>query len=118
MRLVAGGIPIKRCQPQINADERRLRDQSCGPQLFVSIRVHLRFILFCPNSTLDHPHAYHAAMNEVVLDSPEGVLPAEARPQLSSKFVLALTVLLGGFAGLGPLAIDMYLPSYPAIAAD
>ncbi|HEX4125564.1 MAG TPA: multidrug effflux MFS transporter, partial [Tepidisphaeraceae bacterium] len=57
-------------------------------------------------------------MNDVVLESPAVGLSAEGeRPRLSRKFVVALTVLLGGFAGLGPLAIDMYLPSYPAIAA-
>jgi DHA1 family bicyclomycin/chloramphenicol resistance-like MFS transporter len=37
---------------------------------------------------------------------------------LSRRFVWALTFLLGGFAGLGPLAIDMYLPSFPAIARE
>jgi MFS transporter, DHA1 family, multidrug resistance protein len=56
-------------------------------------------------------------MSEVVLDY-ESTSPAEARPMLSVKFVVALTILLGGFAGLGPLAIDMYLPSYPAIAKE
>src|SRR4051794_26957174 len=35
---------------------------------------------------------------------------------LSRQFVIALTILLGAFAWLGPLAIDMYLPSFPAIA--
>jgi DHA1 family bicyclomycin/chloramphenicol resistance-like MFS transporter len=57
-------------------------------------------------------------MGDVVLDAPEAVLPADERPRLSVKFVVVLTVLLGGFAGLGPLAIDMYLPSFPAIAKD
>jgi len=32
--------------------------------------------------------------------------------------VYAMNVLLGALAGLGPLAIDMYLPSFPSIAAD
>ena len=58
-------------------------------------------------------------MNEVVIDSP--VLfaePVALRPKLSRRFVFALTILLGGLAGLGPLAIDMYLPSFPAIARE
>jgi DHA1 family bicyclomycin/chloramphenicol resistance-like MFS transporter len=45
-------------------------------------------------------------------------LPAADRPRLSRTYVLALTILLGSFAGLGPLAIDMYLPSFPSIAAQ
>jgi DHA1 family bicyclomycin/chloramphenicol resistance-like MFS transporter len=56
-------------------------------------------------------------MSDVVLDAP-GIAPpvGHDRPVLSRKFVFALTVLLGCFAGLGPLAIDMYLPSFPDIA--
>jgi len=55
--------------------------------------------------------------SDAVADSADVVLPVEAsRPQLSRRFVFALTILLGAFAGLGPLAIDMYLPSFPAIA--
>jgi DHA1 family bicyclomycin/chloramphenicol resistance-like MFS transporter len=55
-------------------------------------------------------------MNDVV-DTAVAVAPPDtARPVLSRKFVFALTILLGCFAGLGPLAIDMYLPSFPAIA--
>lgn len=34
------------------------------------------------------------------------------------RAVYALIVLLGALAGLGPLAIDMYLPAFPAIAKD
>jgi DHA1 family bicyclomycin/chloramphenicol resistance-like MFS transporter len=56
-------------------------------------------------------------MSDVVLDSAVVVPSVDAaRPVLSRRFVLALTILLGAFAGLGPLAIDMYLPSFPAIA--
>src|ERR1700761_4369302 len=56
-------------------------------------------------------------MNEAVLDVTNAPLPAsDARPRLSRRFTGALTILLGSFAGLGPLAIDMYLPSFPAIA--
>jgi DHA1 family bicyclomycin/chloramphenicol resistance-like MFS transporter len=55
--------------------------------------------------------------SDAVADSAVVVLPVDAaRPQLSRRFVFALTILLGAFAGLGPLAIDMYLPSFPAIA--
>ncbi len=56
-------------------------------------------------------------MNEAVLDSPKeiAITAAPSRPVLSRKFVFALTVLLGCFAGLGPLAIDMYLPSFPRL---
>ena len=57
-------------------------------------------------------------MNEAVLDSPEVVLPAQTHPKLSLRFTVVLVILLGGFAGLGPLAIDMYLPSFPAIAKE
>jgi DHA1 family bicyclomycin/chloramphenicol resistance-like MFS transporter len=56
-------------------------------------------------------------MHDAVADAPDVVLSSLAsRPKLSPKFVFALTVLLGAFAGLGPLAIDMYLPSFPDIA--
>jgi DHA1 family bicyclomycin/chloramphenicol resistance-like MFS transporter len=56
-------------------------------------------------------------MPDAVADAPDVVLSSLAsRPRLSPKFVFALTVLLGAFAGLGPLAIDMYLPSFPDIA--
>jgi MFS transporter, DHA1 family, multidrug resistance protein len=58
-------------------------------------------------------------MRDAVLDSPIAVLPADdARVPLTRGFVFALTILLGAFAGLGPLAIDMYLPSFPAIARE
>src|ERR1700761_8596138 len=57
-------------------------------------------------------------MNEAVLDAPLLAEDLHERPPLSRKFVFALTILLGCFAGLGPLAIDMYLPSFPAIAKD
>jgi DHA1 family bicyclomycin/chloramphenicol resistance-like MFS transporter len=55
-------------------------------------------------------------MTEAVLESPTAdILPADHKPVLSRRFVFALTILMGCFAGLGPLAIDMYLPSFPAI---
>src|ERR1700722_13552897 len=58
-------------------------------------------------------------MNEVVLDSSKVVSHADApRAALTRRFVFALTILLGAFAGLGPLAIDMYLPSFPSIARE
>jgi len=56
-------------------------------------------------------------MTEAVLDPTvveSGAAPA--RPVFSPRFILALSILLGAFAGLGPLSIDMYLPSFPAIA--
>jgi DHA1 family bicyclomycin/chloramphenicol resistance-like MFS transporter len=53
-------------------------------------------------------------MNEAVLDYADAGV--DERKVLSRKFVFALTILLGCFAGLGPLAIDMYLPSFLAIA--
>jgi MFS transporter, DHA1 family, multidrug resistance protein len=58
-------------------------------------------------------------MHDTVVDSPSAALPTDAaRPPLAGSFVFALTILLGAFAGLGPLAIDMYLPSFPAIAHE
>jgi DHA1 family bicyclomycin/chloramphenicol resistance-like MFS transporter len=56
-------------------------------------------------------------MDEAVMTLPaaEPVEETAKRP-LSRRFVFALTILLGAFSGLGPLAIDMYLPSFPAIA--
>lgn len=55
-------------------------------------------------------------MDEALLESPGGIAAAAQRPRLSRRFTFALTILLGCFAGLGPLAIDMYLPSFPDIA--
>src|ERR1700722_1229402 len=58
-------------------------------------------------------------MSDAVLDSSIAVLPGDvARMPLTRRFVFALTILLGAFAGLGPLAIDMYLPSFPAVAKE
>ena len=39
-----------------------------------------------------------------------------ARTPLTEKAPFALVLLLGSLTALGPLAIDMYLPSLPAIA--
>jgi DHA1 family bicyclomycin/chloramphenicol resistance-like MFS transporter len=55
-------------------------------------------------------------MDEAVLQAPAIASHDTAKPVLSPRFVLALSILLGCFAGLGPLAIDMYLPSFKAIA--
>jgi DHA1 family bicyclomycin/chloramphenicol resistance-like MFS transporter len=56
-------------------------------------------------------------MDNAVLASPSDVLSeSERRAPMTRRFVLALTILLGAFSGLGPLAIDMYLPSFPGIA--
>jgi MFS transporter, DHA1 family, multidrug resistance protein len=59
-------------------------------------------------------------MNEAVLERQDAVgdAPADfaARPAIARGHAILLTILLGSFAGLGPLAIDMYLPSFPAIA--
>ena len=52
-----------------------------------------------------------------VLESPVNA-PHRTTPVLTRRFVFALTILLGCFAGLGPLAIDMYLPSFPTIARE
>jgi DHA1 family bicyclomycin/chloramphenicol resistance-like MFS transporter len=54
-------------------------------------------------------------MPDAVADASD-VPSTTERPNLSRRFVFALTILLGAFAGLGPLAIDMYLPSFPDIA--
>ncbi len=43
-------------------------------------------------------------------------MSAPARTPLTEKAPLALVLLLGSLTALGPLAIDMYLPSLPAIA--
>jgi DHA1 family bicyclomycin/chloramphenicol resistance-like MFS transporter len=58
-------------------------------------------------------------MDQAVLEYDTTEAPAaNSRPKLSRRYTLALTVLLGCFAGLGPLAIDMYLPSFRAIAGQ
>jgi DHA1 family bicyclomycin/chloramphenicol resistance-like MFS transporter len=43
-------------------------------------------------------------------------MPPAARPMLTEKAPWALVLLLGSLTALGPLAIDMYLPSLPAIS--
>ena len=57
-----------------------------------------------------------------LLAGPADPVDATSRPaRRRTKFGTAqylLILLLGALAGLGPLAIDMYLPSFPAIAAD
>lgn len=40
------------------------------------------------------------------------------QPEISGKSYLLLVVILGSLSGLGPLAIDMYLPSFSAIARE
>ena len=45
-------------------------------------------------------------------------MSAPARTPLTEKAPLALVLLLGSLTALGPLAIDMYLPSLPAIAQE
>jgi len=58
-------------------------------------------------------------MQEAVLEASSELLPAvDSRVPMSRRFTLAITILLGSFAGLGPLAIDMYLPSFPTIARE
>ena len=42
----------------------------------------------------------------------------ESPPPPSSATPWGLVVLLGALTAMGPLAIDMYLPSLPAIGAD
>src|SRR3954462_9985705 len=42
---------------------------------------------------------------------------AFAHPSLTRTGVFWLTIYLGTLAALGPLAIDMYLPAFPRIAA-
>jgi DHA1 family bicyclomycin/chloramphenicol resistance-like MFS transporter len=44
--------------------------------------------------------------------------PGEPPPQKFTFAIYLLIVLLGALAGLGPFAIDMYLPSFSAIASD
>ena len=39
------------------------------------------------------------------------------QPLAGSRFAV-LTVLLGGFTAFGPLSMDLYLPAFPALAAD
>ncbi len=43
-------------------------------------------------------------------------MPPSARAPITEKAPWALVLLLGSLTALGPLAIDMYLPSLPAIA--
>lgn len=42
----------------------------------------------------------------------------DKKPEITGKSYLLLVLLLGGLSALGPLAIDMYLPSFEAIASD
>ncbi len=37
---------------------------------------------------------------------------------LAGRKLAVLTVLLGGFTAFGPLSMDLYLPAFPALAAD
>ena len=48
------------------------------------------------------------------------MLTAETRrmPQLAQRRLAVLTLLLGGFTAFGPLSMDLYLPAFPALAAD
>jgi len=39
-------------------------------------------------------------------------------PQLAQRRLAVLTLLLGGFTAFGPLSMDLYLPAFPALAAD
>jgi len=48
----------------------------------------------------------------------EIVDPPTATPEAPPKTPWGLVVLLGSLTAMGPLAIDMYLPSLPAIGAD
>ena len=52
-----------------------------------------------PETSADNPHA------------PGGV-------ETNERSVLAIELILGGLAAVGPLSIDMYLPAFPAIATD
>lgn len=40
------------------------------------------------------------------------------KPEITGKSYLMLILILGSLSALGPLAIDMYLPSFKAIASD
>src|SRR5690554_6182820 len=42
----------------------------------------------------------------------------ENKPEITGKSYFLLVIILGSLSALGPLAIDMYLPSFRAIAAD
>lgn len=44
--------------------------------------------------------------------------PATRPPEMTGKVYLGLVLILGSLSGLGPLAIDMYLPSFDAIARE
>jgi DHA1 family bicyclomycin/chloramphenicol resistance-like MFS transporter len=39
-------------------------------------------------------------------------------PQLAQRRLTVLTLLLGAFTAFGPLSMDLYLPAFPALAAD
>lgn len=52
---------------------------------------------------------------EIASSASEGSEQSD-RPPLSRWSVFWLTIFLGTLAGLGPLAIDMYLPAFPRIA--
>ncbi|TDP73866.1 Bcr/CflA family multidrug efflux MFS transporter [Bradymonas sediminis] len=42
----------------------------------------------------------------------------EHKPEITGKSYVLLVIILGSLSALGPLAIDMYLPSFKAIATD
>src|SRR3954463_595767 len=53
--------------------------------------------------------------------SREPLLPPDPVPSpapLSSRRYLQLVLVLGSLVALGPLTTDMYLPAFPALAAD
>lgn len=49
---------------------------------------------------------------------PSSIAASNDRAPLSRATVLWLTIYLGTLAALGPLAIDMYLPAFPRVAAS
>jgi MFS family permease len=44
--------------------------------------------------------------------------PSQEASALTTRHTFLLVVLLGALSGLGPLAIDMYLPAFTVIARD
>lgn len=63
-------------------------------------------------------NSFRPAVLESTVDSPSSSdQPNDAPTHFSAK-TYGLIALLGTLAGMGPLAIDLYLPSFPTIAKD
>lgn len=74
---------------------------------------------------MSRPSTDCPALHAQVSDSFDSSNPVDLRdarapkmPELTGKSYLLLVLILGSLSALGPLAIDMYLPSFKVIASD